>query len=138
MVDDPLKEIETYYRLLNNGVIGIRVRKVAFQKFCYHVYRAFKAIRQKFGMKNRFVFHPYCFNAVSLESFLSRVGFKNIQISNSPLSSCDQYGHIEMHRTVNIVKRLISFFSKAVFVLRRRKWIIGPSLLLWAQSPEKS
>lgn len=138
MVDDPSRELKECYRILRNGgILGIRVRNVLFQKFVYYAYLPFKAIGRKLGIKYPSVFHPYCFNSKSIDTLLSRLGFTNIQITNSPLTIGDPYGHVTITGLVKILKHLTNLFSKAIFGLSRKKWIIGPSLLIWAEKPEK-
>jgi len=138
MVDDPSEEVKECYRILKNGgILGIRVRNVIFQKFSYYAYLPFKSLGRKLGMKYPSVFHPYCFSAKSLEYLLSRAGFENIQISNSPLTIGDPYGHFAISRLVSVLKRLIGLISNIVYVLSRKKWIVGPSLLVWAEKTDK-
>ena len=138
IVENPSLELEECYRILRHGgTVGIRVRNVLFQKFAYYAFLPFKAICRKFGIKYPSVFHPYCFNSKSICSLLSRLGYTNIQIINSPLTTGDPYSHASLKGLLKNTKRLINFISKAVFKLSRKKWIIGPSLLIWAQKPEK-
>ena len=138
MVDDPARELKECYRILRNGgTIGIRVRNVLFQKFAYYAYLPFKAVCQKLGIKYPSVFHPYCFNAKSIYTLLSRLGYTNIQITNSPLTIGDPYSHASLRGLLKNIKCLINLVSMAVFKLSRRKWIIGPSLLIWAEKPKK-
>jgi SAM-dependent methyltransferase len=139
MVEDPSRELQECYRILKyGGTIGIRVRNLVFQKFAYFAYLPFKSICRKFGMKYPSVFHPFCFNSKALHTLLSRLGFANIQICNSPLTIGDPYEHVALAGPVNILKHLINFVSRVVFKLSRKKYTIGPSLLIWAQKPEKA
>ena len=138
MVDNPFRELQECYRILRNGgIIGIRVRNVLFQKFAYYAYLPFKAICRKFGIKYPSVFHPYCFNSKSIYTLLSRLGYTNIQIINSPLTTGDPYRHVSLKGLLKNIKRLINFIAMAVFNLSRKKYIIGPSLLIWAEKPFK-
>jgi SAM-dependent methyltransferase len=138
MADDPSRELEECFRILKNGgILGIRVRNVPFQKFAYYAYLPFKTIGQQLGIKYPSVFHPYCFNSKSMDTLLSRLGFINIQITNSPLTNGDPYDHVSMLGLIKILKHLMNLFSRAIFTLSRKKWIIGPSLLIWAEKPEK-
>jgi len=135
MVNDPSWELQECYRILRNGgTIGIRVRNVLFQKAAYYAYLPFKTVFQKLGVKYPSVFHPYCFNPKSICILLSRLGFTHIEITNSPLTIGDPYNHLAVTGLVNASKRLINLVSKTVFRLSKRKWTIGPSLLIWAKN----
>lgn len=139
MVGNPLEEIETCYRLLKEGgILGIRVRNLLPQKFFYYAYLPFRDLGRKFGVKYPSVFHPYCFSPASLKMLLSRVGFEHIQIVNSPLTVGDPYGHVVVSGMVTLAKRIIGLISKLVFILSGKKWIIGPSLLIWAEKPRQN
>jgi SAM-dependent methyltransferase len=138
MVDNPSRELQECLRILRNGgIVGIRVRNVLFQKIAYYAYLPFKAVCRKLGIKYLSVFHPYCFNAKSLDTLLSRLGYTNIQITNSPLTIGDPYSHLSLRGLLKNIKRLINLISMAVFKLSGEKWIIGLSLLIWAEKPEK-
>lgn len=135
-VNDPYKVLRECHRILRTGgVIGFRVRNVTFQKLAYIIYFIQKRIGSKLGIKNPSVFHPYCFSPNSIHHLLSRLEFKNIKITNSILTSGDPYSHSSSLLLIKMTKALISFISKFVFWISRGKWIIGPSLLIWAEKP---
>ena len=136
LVDDPDKLLSECFRILRrSGKIGIRVRNVSFQKFAYFIFIHFKKIALKFGIKNPSVFHKYCFSSHSIYTLLSRLKYKNIKITNSPLTSGDPYSHSKVHLLVKILKNAIYSISKFVFMLTKGKILIGPSLLIWAEKP---
>jgi 2-polyprenyl-3-methyl-5-hydroxy-6-metoxy-1,4-benzoquinol methylase len=135
-INDPYTVLRECHRILKTGgVIGIRVRNVTFQKLAYITYLVLKRIGLNTVIKNPSVFHLYCFSPNSIHHLLSRLEFKNIQITNSILTSGDPYSHSKSLRLVKLTKVLISFISKFVFRISRGKWIIGPSLLIWAEKP---
>ncbi|MEJ2618447.1 MAG: methyltransferase domain-containing protein [Ignavibacteriaceae bacterium] len=136
LIDDPEKVLKECFRILKqNGKIGIRVRNVFFQKFAYYIFSHLQILVTKFGIKNPSVFHKYCFSSISINKLLSRSKYKNIKISNSPLTSGDPYGHSTVHFTVKLLKILIYIISNLVYFLTKKKLIIGPSLLIWAEKP---
>jgi ubiquinone/menaquinone biosynthesis C-methylase UbiE len=135
-INDPYTVLKECNRILRaGGVIGIRVRNVTFQKLAYIVHLFLKRLGLNFGIKNPSVFHPYCFSPNSIKHLLSRLEFKNIQITNSILTSGDPYSHSNSPLLSKLAKGLIYFISKFVFWISRGKWIIGPSLLVWAEKP---
>ena len=135
-VNNPYTVLKECHRILKTGgVIGIRVRNVIFQKLAYITYLILKKIGLNSVLKNPSVFHPYCFNPNSIHHLLSRLEFKNIQITNSILTSGDPYSYSKSHRLIKMTKALIFFISKFVFRISRGKFIIGPSLLIWAEKP---
>jgi len=136
MVNNPYEEIKECYRVLKkNGIIGIRVRNVTFQKFAYYIHLPFKQIYRKLGVKNPTVFHPFCFSQHAIEHLLQKSGFTNIWIENSPLTSGDPYAYGIGLFPARLAKTLIYRISNLVFTISRGRWIIGPSLLIWAEKP---
>lgn len=134
MVENPVEEVKECYRLLKpGGIIGIRVRNVLFQRFAYYAYKPFKKIGEIFGFKYPSVFHPYCYSSRSIELLLRRLGFTKIQIINSPLTTGDPYKHAESTNIINMAKLCIRFLSKLIYGLSFKKWIVGPSILVWAE-----
>ena len=136
MVNNPYEELRECYRVLKKGgIIGIRVRNVVFQKFVYHLLLPFRQIYRKLGVKNPTVFHPFCFSPRAIEQLAQKSGFTNIRIENSPLTSGDPYAYGISHMPVELVKIFIHLTSKFLFKITGGRWIIGPSLLIWAEKP---
>ena len=135
-VQDPYEELRECFRVLKKrGVIGIRVRNVLFEKMIYRAYSIIKKTVPNLGLKEPYVFHRYCFSADSIHQLLSRVGFTEIEITNSPLTKGDPYGYTEMKMLVVAVKGFFEFTSRIAFFISGGKWIIGPSLMVWAEKP---
>jgi len=134
MMENPEKELKECHRILKKGgIIGIRVRNVAFQKVAHYIQRPFKKKYRTFGIKNATVFHPFCFTPLSIEKILKKQGFSNIKIMNSPLTGGDPYGYCGFKFPIQLVKALIQLIAIFVFLISRGRWIIGPSLLTWAK-----
>ena len=135
-VDDPFEDLKECCRIMKpQAAIGIRVRNVYFQKMAYWIYAFTKPLTRRFGIKAPYVFHPYCFSAGALEQLLRRAGFENIQISNSPLTHGDPYSHAEVLGIAHLAKMLVAFVVAAIFKASFGKWVVGPSLLVWARKP---
>ena len=136
MVNNPYEELKECYRILKNrGIIGIRVRNVAFQKFVHDLLLPFRQIYHKVGVKNPTVFHPFCFSPRAIERLAQKSGFTNIRIENSPLTSGDPYAYGINRVPVKLAKIFIHLVSKLIFKISSGRWIIGPSLLIWAEKP---
>ena len=135
-VDDPFEDLKQCYRIMKSkATIGIRVRNVFFQKMVYRIYSPIKNLARRLGIKNPYVFHRFCFSADALEQLLQRAGFERIQISNSPLTLGDPYSHAKVRGATQLAKKLVTLFSDTIFKVSSGKWIIGPSLLVWARKP---
>jgi len=131
--DDLEAEIEECYRLLKRGgKIGIRVRNVLFQQWLYRIYHPFRKIFSRIGVKTPYVFHPNNFTASSIYLLLHRFGYSNIKISNSPLTRGDPYGYHNTTGFVRVIKELIFCSAELLWRLSSKRWIAGPSLLIWA------
>ena len=134
IVDDPYDDLMECYRLLKkNGIIGIRTRNAQFQKFAYLIYKPFKQLFLKAGFQEPYVFDEFCFSQRSIKSLLSRIGFQNIKIYNSILTSGDPYKHFHFSFLIKAAKILIDIFSRSLAVISGGKIIIGPTLLIWAK-----
>ena len=136
MVNHPYEEIKECHRILKKrGIIGIRLRNVTFQKLAYCIHLPFKKIYRKLGIKHPTVFHPFCFSPRAIGQLIQKSGFTNIRIENSPLTAGDPYAYGISRFPVQFVKILIHLISKFMFKISRGRWIIGPSLLIWAEKP---
>ena len=134
--EDPFEELTECYRIMRKGgKIAIRVRNVLFQKTIYRFYAPLRALAVKLNMKNPYVFHRYCFSPQSVYRLLHRTGFKDIQITNSPLTQGDPYRYSNIESLTRLAKHLVYFVSQMVFWITKEKSVIGPSLLIWAEKP---
>ncbi len=136
IVDDPFEELQECYRILQcGGTIGIRVRNAFFQKMIYRIYQPCSGVASRLNIKNPVVFHQYCYSGQSIRELLFRVGFRHIQVFNSPLTIGDPYGHTAKIALTQSAKRIIDFVAKVIFLASSNRWVVGPSLLIWAEKP---
>ena len=136
-VEDPFEDLKECYRILKSrAIIGIRVRNVTFQNMVYRIYSPIKNLSRRLGIKNPYVFNRQCYSAKALEQLLRRVGFEKILVSNSPMTLGDPYGHAKVRGATHLVKKFMAPLSTTIFKLSFGKWLIGPSLLVWARKPE--
>ena len=137
MIEDPFEELRECFRIIEQGgVIGIRVRNVTFQKTAYRVYLLLGKIASRLALRRPFVFHPYCFTGKSIRQLLLRSGFTKIEITNSPLTRGDPYAYTPVKGMVKMTKHIIHLVSGLVLRISAGRWIIGPSLLIWAEKPQ--
>ena len=136
IVDNPYNELKECNRLLKKGgIIGIRTRNVLFQTFVYRLFNLIKRIALRFDLKEPYVFNRYCFSSKSFHTLLTRAGFINIQISNSPLTSGDPYDHMGHQFPIKLAKYFLNIISKLIYLISSGRLLIGPSLLIWAEKP---
>ncbi len=135
---NPEKELWECFRILKKGgTIGLRVRNVTFQIWLHRLYLPIKPILLKFGVRSPYVFHPRNFSKKALTILLDRIGFANIQISNSPLTKGDPYRTVQLKGTVGAIKKLMERLSNVIYGLSGGRWVAGPSLLVWAEKPRR-
>jgi 2-polyprenyl-3-methyl-5-hydroxy-6-metoxy-1,4-benzoquinol methylase len=136
IVDNPDQEVQECYRLLKSGgVIGVRTRNAVFHQIGYRAYHALTKIASKHSIKKPYVFNKFCFTAKALQAVLSRAGFTNIRIDNSPLTYGDPYDHLKSYHILTILKKLVTIGSKVVSKISSRRLLLAPSLLVWAEKP---
>jgi len=137
IVENPFEELKDCYRVLNKGgIIGIRVRNLSFQKIAYWIYSFLKKIEPQLKIKKPHVFHRYCFSSQSIYQLLHRIGFTNIKVANSPLTKGDPYSYALSLGLVKAAKITADFYSRLGFWISGGRWVIGPSLLVWAEKPQ--
>lgn len=135
-IDNPLKEMQECCRILQpGGIIGIRVRNAFFQQIVYRIYKPCSGIAYKLKIKNPAVFHRYCYSSRSIRELLLRAGFRRIQVFNSPLTVGDPYQHTTVKGLTQLAKRIIDLAAIFIFWLSGNRWVVGPSLLIWAEKP---
>ena len=134
--EDPYEELKESYRIMKPGaIIGIRVRNVFFQRLTFVLLFPFEKILARMGLKPPYVFHSYCFSVSAIRSLLLRLGYTNIQIFNALLTEGDPYNYAGSKLLVASVKRVVDMLGKFIFFISRKKLIVGPSLLVWAEKP---
>ena len=136
IVENPYDELNECYRLLKGrGIIGIRTRNAVFQIIVFRLFKPIEKMALRFGIKRPYVFNRYCFSSRSVDYLLSRIGFININIGNSPLTSGDPYNHIRFKNPAKLSKGCIDICTKLVAFMSRGRRLIAPSILIWAQKP---
>ena len=136
VVDDPFREVRECYRILKpGGTIGIRVRNVLFEKAVYTVFRTIQPVAGKMGIRHPYVFHTYCFTPISLKYLFHRAGFERVSIENSPLTKGDPYAYTPFRWLTTSAKVMVETLTSRLISLSNGRWVLGPSLLVWATKP---
>jgi len=135
-LDEPFNDLNECFRIVKEGgTVGIRVRNVKFQRILHAVYYPLRGVAKYLGIKNPSVFHRLSYSDKSIRLLLQRVGFENIQIENSPLTVGDPYKYASLSIVTRGMKGTINIIAKTLFVVSRGKYVVGPSLLIWAEKP---
>jgi SAM-dependent methyltransferase len=130
------KDLSECFRILKSGgTIGLRVRNVTFQKWLFLACLPFIPLMRRFNIRSPYVFHPYNFSVAAIRHLLERLGFVDIQVLNSPLTLGDPYGSRKTDRLIGGVKTMVASAADALHWFSGGRWIVGPSLLVWAAKP---
>ena len=135
-VESPPAEIEECYRILApGGIVGIRVRNLAHQLWLCRWFFRIRRLCPKFAHRPLHVFHRWTFTPDALERMLAARGFSDIRIQNSPLTAGSPYRYGRRDALIGIGKSMAGAASELLFRLSSSRWIVGPSLLVWARKP---
>ena len=66
---------------------------------------------------------------------LHPVGLRTTKILNSPLTKGDPYSYLALDWLTTLIKAFVDLTTRAIFWITRGSWILGPSLLVWAEKP---
>jgi ubiquinone/menaquinone biosynthesis C-methylase UbiE len=136
LAQDPAEDLSECFRILKpGGTVGLRVRNVTFQRWLHRLYVPLQPVLMRIGVKRPYVFHPRNFSTKALQALLNRIGYTDIRITNSPLTKGDPYETVQWTGAVGKAKWLIKGLSNAVYRWSAGRWVIGPSLLVWAVKP---
>lgn len=109
---DPAAEIEECRRILRrDGRIGIRVRNAASQLALYRLFQRSEWLWRKAEIKPPYAFHLFSFTRRSLHRLLSKMGFVDISIRNSPFTRGDPYGHSPLRGILETGKHFFGLCS---------------------------
>lgn len=136
MVPDPGAELAESLRVLApGGIIGIRVRNLTGQLWLYNCYTRLGWLWRRTEFKSPFTFHRHSFTPKAIEHLLARIGFCEIESSNSPLTQGDPYGYNPLRRLAASAKFGVGMLAGLISRLTGGRVLLGPSLLVWARKP---
>lgn len=135
-VENPAIEIEESYRVLaSGGIVGIRVRNLAHQLWLCRWFSRIRRLYPKFACRPLHVFHRWTFTPEAIARILVARGFSEIQIQNSPLTTGSPYRYGRSDAFIGFGKLIAEAVSDLLFRISHARWIVGPSLLVWARKP---
>jgi phosphatidylinositol alpha-1,6-mannosyltransferase len=132
---DPAGTLRKIHRWLSpEGTLVLRIPNAAFHLRIFRFYAAFGRFFARFGWnKNPGVFQRANFRARTVSRLLSKTGFEEVKVKNAPLTRGDAYGVFSHAGFMGATKAVWSFFSGGIFFLSGGRFLIGPSLIIFAR-----
>lgn len=123
-LSDPLKELKEIHRILKEGgIISIRVSNLRFHIFFDSFLKAINRINDIWAdIEKPPAFHNYMFNRETAAAMLKKAGFNNITILNSRLCIKNK-----------LVEGIVFFVCQSVYYMTFKRWVLAPSLLVFAE-----
>lgn len=121
-----------------DGRVFLRISNITFHLW---LHRMFQCLRRVFpyikGKSEPTVFHIYMFSPATITRLLNRAGFKNVRVTNSPLSpQVAAVSNLTGSRFNYWIGLLAFGMAQLFFWLSLKRLVIGPSLLVIAQKTE--
>ena len=137
---DPLATLREARRALApGGLLAIRIPNAGFHRLCIRVLTALGPAVRWYGWDGYPILHLFGFTARGLRSLILRAGFDVIEVRNSSVAAQEfrspergfrGAGLYLLHRCFGCVGKCIQFLS-------RRRWLMGPSIELYARAPSE-
>jgi len=137
LVCNPKQELKEAKRILKDGgLVALRLHNAVFHVFMHRFFRCLGNLNAKLHI-NPTIFHNYNFSPGTIREILEKAGFEEIKIFVSELTAGDPYstGGILGNFGLQIIKKIIFYFSKLIFYLTGGKLVWGPSIIVFARKP---
>ncbi len=135
-LNSPSAELLEINRILKRGgLLVLRVRNVTFH---LNVHLLFGGLARKLRIKPT-LFHLYAFSAKTAKRMLQKVGFKNIKVINSELTTGDPYstGKIFTEFGMKLIKQITYSLCQFIFYLTGGSLILASSILVFTKKPSQ-
>ena len=132
-LQDPLGTLVEMHRVLKRGgVIALRVSNLNFHLLAHRLSNPLGRLRLKRISSYTYgCFHIYAFSPSTIGFALQRAGYANIKVYNSPIEG----GSPARNRLDRAIRKLAFGLAEGVSYLTGGRFIIGPSLLVFARKP---
>jgi SAM-dependent methyltransferase len=135
---DPLETIGEAYRVLRpGGRLVIRIPNASFHRPWVRFLVSLGPLVRQRGWDGYPILHLFAFTPTSLRHLVARAGFRILTVHNSPLAAesvnqgSGQLGSVALQA----LHAAISIISRGIQIISGRRWVIGPSIELYAERP---
>jgi glycosyltransferase involved in cell wall biosynthesis/SAM-dependent methyltransferase len=134
LTTDPLATVREAHRVLaSGGLLVIRVTNAGFHRPLARALDAARWLGRVAPLQP--VFHVFAFDAHGLRTLAERAGFEVVEIRNSrPAAELDEAGG-GGRRATTLLRVLAAAVASAIATVSARRWLIGPSIELYARRP---
>jgi glycosyltransferase involved in cell wall biosynthesis/SAM-dependent methyltransferase len=137
-IPDPLTTLREAYRVLRpGGRVAIRIPNAAFHRPCVRLFASLGPLARLRRWDGYPILHLYAFPPDGLRSLIHRTGFGLLEIRNSSLTAEEFLSRGKGLRGVllRLLRRVIAGGAAGVALLSRGRWLVGPSIELYAERP---
>jgi len=133
-VRDPARVLAEAHRVLTDGgALVIRVPNGAFQRPSLRLLRWAGPLARRTGLDVCPVLHVFSFTPRGLRRLVAGAGFRVLEMRNSPLTAEGLAGSgAEPGEPPGWLRGLLAAGARVVATLSRRRWLLAPSIELYA------
>ncbi len=135
---DPLTTLREAHRVLRpRGRLVIRIPNAAFHRPCVRLLASLGPLARWHGWDGYPILHLFAFTPGGLRSVVNRAGFHVLEIRNSSLAAEGPHSTQKGRRAAGLrwLHGFIVAGAVGVKFLSRGRWLVGPSIELYAERP---
>ena len=138
-VVDPARVLAEAHRVLTDGgVLVVRVPNGAFHRACLRAVAWLGPLGRMTALGGYPVFHLFSFTASGLRHLVAATGFEVVEVRNSPLSAeGPEAAGAPPHRLSHALRALLGGATGAIARLSAGRWLLAPSIELYARRPSR-